>query len=582
MTIYERAFLQLLADAIGTGDHSELPSLNEEDWRSIFKLAVQHHVLPLIVDEVYQRNPPSLPNVFQIYRKRAAKIVSIQAAKTAAFLDLYRHLRERGLEPLVMKGIVCRQLYPNPDFRFSADEDLLIPPDEALTYHEALTAYGLTAGHTEDELTELFETPYVSEDRLLNLEIHRTPFPPESVAYGEFNDLFPETNGNAVTLNIENVPLRTLAPADHLLYLICHALKHFLHGGFGIRQVSDICLFAKVNGQEIDWKELAARLKVIRGETFAAALFSIGTRYLDIALPWQKEEQPLPVDEAEPDELLRDILDSGIYGASTMSRKHSSGITLGAVEKGRETENGRHSRRRLLFPPARDLRERFPYLKKHPVLLPVAWFQRIFKYFRSRNKKNNSAKEALRIGRERKELLRKYGLVRTYVKHQRPSETGKAGSEKKIVDTGAYVSSMVELIRAGNEVSLPVVGGSMTPFLGDGRDRVFLQKPEGRLKKGDVVLYQRLSGDYVLHRICRVRRNASTKLYDIVGDAQTQIERGIKKEQILGKVVRIERKGTLKTPGSFYWWFFQYIWVNIIPMRPKILRVYASIRRTQN
>lgn len=34
--------------------------------------------------------------------------------------------------------------------------------------------------------------------------------------------------------------------SDHLFYLICHALKHFYHSGFGIRQVCDILLFAAI------------------------------------------------------------------------------------------------------------------------------------------------------------------------------------------------------------------------------------------------------------------------------------------------------------------------------------------------
>lgn len=606
MTVREQTFLQLLSDAIGTGIHEEIPLLSEEDWRSVFILAEQHHVLPLVADEVYKRNLQVTSPFFQLFRKKAMRIVSIQTAKTAAFLSLYQYLSEQGMEPLVMKGVILRVLYPSPDFRFSADEDLLIRPDEVLVYHKALTAYGLKTDHSEDEITASYETTYVSADRVLLLEIHNSPFSPDSVAYGEYNEFFKEAYGNAVTLNIDNVPLRTLSPADHLLYLICHALKHFLHGGFGIRQVADICLFARAYEQEIPWDQMVSRLQVIHGETFAAALFAIGERYLNIPISWQKEEQKTETrklwgtekEQTDPEELLSDILESGVYGSSSLSRKHSSGITLGALEKEKKAEKvqnaestgkGRHFWLRILFPPAERLRERYSYLKKHPILLPAAWTERIFGYFFSVNRKGNSAKEALRIGKERKKLLRKYGLTGNGSPErlkQKDRSKGFKGDEtyRKVVDTGEYISSLLELINEGHEVSLPVVGSSMTPFLGDGRDRVFLQEPEGELKKGDVVLYRRDNGDYVLHRICRVRRsnyndnNSTAELYDIVGDAQTRIERGVRREQILAKVIRIERKGKLKTPGNIYWLFFQYIWVNIIPMRHLILRVYTAIR----
>ena len=39
--------------------------------------------------------------------------------------------------------------------------------------------------------------------------------------------------------------IRILAPTDHLLCLLCHAYKHFLYAGFGIRHVCDIGIFAE-------------------------------------------------------------------------------------------------------------------------------------------------------------------------------------------------------------------------------------------------------------------------------------------------------------------------------------------------
>ena len=54
--------------------------------------------------------------------------------------------------------------------------------------------------------------------------------------------------------------------------------------------------------------------------------------------------------------------------------------------------------------------------------------------------------------------------------------------------------------------TLPLVvsGTSMAPFLAPDRDRVFLSAVTRPLKAGDIVLYQRDCGTYVLHRIVRV------------------------------------------------------------------------------
>ena len=52
---------------------------------------------------------------------------------------------------------------------------------------------------------------------------------------------------------------------------------------------------------------------------------------------------------------------------------------------------------------------RFPYLKKHPYLLPFAWGQRLCGYLRE-GPVLGSVKEIVKTGRKRKEILREYGI----------------------------------------------------------------------------------------------------------------------------------------------------------------------------
>ncbi|MBQ7448099.1 MAG: nucleotidyltransferase family protein [Eubacterium sp.] len=577
MTTCEQTLLQLLRFSLGNANAKPTIPIPDEEWHSVFALAEQHHILPIILDAAYSIKAQIPEAVYALYKRRAAQIISIQIQKTAAFFDLYRFLQEKGLQPLIMKGLICRQLYPVPDYRFSADEDLLIPGSQIRTYHHALVGYGLAADRSEEEVLSSFETGYTSANRLLYIEVHRSPFPSDSDAYGVYNRFFEDALRDAVAVMIDGQGFKTLCPTDHLMYLVCHALKHFLHGGFGIRKVCDICLFGQRDDSEIDWEKLLLQLKEIKGDRFTAALFVIGEEYLGIPAPHSAEVQRLTA-RTDPTELLADILASGVYGSSTLSRKHSSGITLMAMEKdGTSHENTQRSCFTILFPPRASLQRRYAYVKKHPVLLPIAWGQRIFAYLGARNKTDNSITDTLRLGKKRVAILQQYGLVDRPGASLSPDQTENDAPTQKIVDTDTYLSSMLDLIREGNEVSIPVIGSSMTPFLGDGRDRVFLQKHEGVLKRGDIVLYQRTNGDYVLHRICRIHRVDDTEVFDVIGDAQTRIEKEIKKEQIFAKVTRIERKGKIQGPGTFLWWFFQYIWVDIIPLRHLMIRIYSAI-----
>ena len=111
--------------------------------------------------------------------------------------------------------------------------------------------------------------------------------------------------------------------------------------------------------------------------------------------------------------MLEDLLSGGIYGAADMSRKHSSNITLNAVTAGKKGKKSGIPVLRTVFPSAKNLERRYPYLKKRPYLLPAAWIDRIFKYGKElRSGSNNHAADAIQIGSRRIELMKQYGIIR--------------------------------------------------------------------------------------------------------------------------------------------------------------------------
>ena len=97
--------------------------------------------------------------------------------------------------------------------------------------------------------------------------------------------------------------------------------------------------------------------------------------------------------------------------------------------------------------------------------------------------------------------------------------------------------------------------------------------PERELRKGDIVFYERPGGQFVVHRICRVHADG----YDIIGDAQTEIEHHVQRKQIFAWVTKVERKGKILVPGTFWWEFFAQVWIRIIPLRPILMHGYARL-----
>ena len=58
---------------------------------------------------------------------------------------------------------------------------------------------------------------------------------------------------------------------------------------------------------------------------------------------------------------------------------------------------------RTVFPPARQLAGRYPYLKEKPYLLPLAWT--------AGGSADNNAAQSIKIGNGRVALLKEYGII---------------------------------------------------------------------------------------------------------------------------------------------------------------------------
>lgn len=398
----ETLFLQILKTAL-RGEKLPCDSeISSDDMDYIVRLSELHRVLPLVFDCVYPVCPYEESRQAEL-RRRTKLLVMQQTVRTEAFLNLYRELQKKGLEPVVVKGIICRSIYPNPDFRFSADEDMLILSEESAVYDEALRSLLLRPQQKRSE--SYYETSYFSDEGL-HIEVHTSLFSTEISYFDEFNSIFENLQGKTDYIQIEDVKIRTLTPTYHLLFLILHALKHFVHSGVGIRQVCDMIMTAQHYGKEIDWDVLVKELEKIGAEGFAAGVFAIGEKYLGFDMNscgYPEKLKELDIDEKV---LLRDILCAGVYGGATMSRRHSGGVTLSAVEG---EKSGLAHR---LFPKRENLDSRYDYAKKNPLLLPAAWIHRIINYMGEVDaKEGNTPSEAIRTGKLRISLLKELGIL---------------------------------------------------------------------------------------------------------------------------------------------------------------------------
>lgn len=397
LTATERQFLHIAKAAVSGG---ELPAENV-DWPAVFALAGQQKLLPIVFEAV-RKTPAAAENaaLFAAVKQQVIAQVLHQTVRASEFSSLYQTLRAAGVHPVVVKGQLCSRLYPLKDHRISADDDLYIPDAKFMACHEQLLANGLTTDTPTDELATADEVSYTKKGSPLYIELHRHLFDSSEDAHDELNHFFVDLNP------VEIDGFLAMPPHEHLLYLILHAYKHFVRSGIGLRQFCDIGLWAREYHDEIDWQCLHDQCASVHAATFAAAAFCVARAYLgiefDLPAPWNASV------DVEP--LLHDTLCGGVYGSNDYTRLHSSTVTLNAVKASRTGEKS--SVLSTVFPKREYLERRYPYLKKRPYLLPVAWLQRLAHYASEKKSgADSSASGSIKLAKERIELMKRYGIM---------------------------------------------------------------------------------------------------------------------------------------------------------------------------
>ncbi len=136
------------------------------------------------------------------------------------------------------------------------------------------------------------------------------------------------------------------------------------------------------------------------------------------------------------------------------------------------------------------------------------------------------------------------------------------------------VPVLKEVIENGGKFSIPVTGSSMFPLFCENRDSVVLEKVH-KLKAGDIILYQRDDGTYVLHRIVKIKNN---ELY-LCGDAQFVIEYPIRYDQVIAVVSSFNRKGETISVSDFKYKIYTKVWCHTLKSRPHILKAFMRLKK---
>lgn len=133
-----------------------------------------------------------------------------------------------------------------------------------------------------------------------------------------------------------------------------------------------------------------------------------------------------------------------------------------------------------------------------------------------------------------------------------------------------------EELRRSGKLIYTNVGDSMMPMLRQKRDLLIVEpRPEGRCRRYDVVLYKRPSGQYVLHRILKVRKDG----YVLCGDNQWFLEQDVPDEWIFGVLTGFVRDGKQISVKDFKYRCYVHLWCDFFWLRAPIVRLRRKWKR---
>lgn len=389
MTREQLVFIQILSDHLN-GRKTE--QILDVDWNRIYSYARMHQVSGMIYTQTKCFLPPEIKNLFL---KDTIATICVSESRGEDYESIKNALQSNRIPHFIVKGPEVATLYPIPKFRSMGDIDLVVRPDDREAAHHIL----LNTGYYSVSKQEDREWQYYKNG--LEIELHDRLIYKENVnEKGQeeyFNDCWKYVIDGQLEWNF------------HFLFLVFHLRKHLMNSGAGFRHFMDLAVAAQ--RANLDWDWVKKNLKVTGMYRFAKKCYGFIDRWFGISTPIAEQ-----IDDEFYENATQRIFDDGVFGTDNEDNVDNEVINeirgkklsgLGMIKIAI----------RYVFPACKDLKylKQYQYLEKMPILLPIAWIQRIFLSLNRKKKKtamSNLKKSFIPKERieKRNNMLREWGL----------------------------------------------------------------------------------------------------------------------------------------------------------------------------
>lgn len=343
-------------------------------------------------------------NLSDIYKKRytlsKVQCGMLGAMREKFFNEISDALTKEGIENIIVKGYVLRELYPIKDLRTMTDIDFVIRKKDGVKMERVMAELGYEMGEVLNGDWDFFKNN-------MHIEFH------ERLTESELGNGFDYDKylSDCFNYTIEYKGLtKTLDVEYHLIYMFIHCAKHFYNGGCGFRMIMDFAAYLKNYNDAINWKYLNGELKKIRLYDFSKNVWYLCQEWFDI----KADNKIYTMDNNLYYELLGFIARGGIFGEAEGESRMVRKTARETIEKGSKNPITSFwiKLKRYVLLDDESMRGIIPWYNNKPkILLPLAW---VYKGVMAVNKKGmNITKDIIASGANDEEAIREYNMLKS-------------------------------------------------------------------------------------------------------------------------------------------------------------------------
>lgn len=262
--------------------------------------------------------------------------------------ELEKRFETEAIYYQVLKGSVLKKIYPAHEMREMSDIDVMIYDENLDRAKKVVEEIGFTLYESVKHHDIYMKAPF------LIIELHHALYD-KDVDKNQYEYF---KKGKQLIEKVGNKFALQFGTEDFYVYLIAHMAKHFYETGCGIRNVIDVYLYRQF--YEPTWDEA-----IIAAELEKCGLTIFESRIHTLAQVWLGGQTP----DVFSQMLFDYMVDCGIYG------KGEYGIwgQFAMLNKKDNINYQSYAKWWYYFPPKSYVERDYPWIKKYPFLLVVAW-----------------------------------------------------------------------------------------------------------------------------------------------------------------------------------------------------------------